>query len=135
MGIQHYLREIGRGTRGARGLARAQAADLWGMLLDGQVSDLEAGAFCVAMRFKGESAEELARRASDYRMDDLLTLVYTSGTTGEPKGVMVVIEAEHMCMSMRGVKQAGSTTVTSAVRGLFRTNVATREEAMRFITR
>ena len=50
-----------------------------------------------------------------------------------PKGVMVVLEAEHLCMSMRGVKQAGSTTVTSAVRGLFRTNVATREEAMRFI--
>jgi GTP cyclohydrolase I len=50
-----------------------------------------------------------------------------------PKGVMVVIEAEHLCMSMRGVKQAGSTTVTSAVRGLYRTNVATREEAMRFI--
>ena len=51
----------------------------------------------------------------------------------DPKGVMVVIEAEHLCMSMRGVKQAGSTTVTSAVRGLFRTNVAAREEAMRFI--
>ena len=60
MGIQHYLREIGRGTRGARGLARAQAADLWGMLVDGQVSDLETGAFCVAMRFKGETSEELA---------------------------------------------------------------------------
>ena len=53
----------------------------------------------------------------------------------DPKGVMVVIEAEHLCMSMRGVKQAGSTTVTSAVRGLFRANVATREEAMRFIHR
>ena len=53
----------------------------------------------------------------------------------DPKGVMVVIEAEHLCMSMRGVKQAGATTVTSAVRGLFRSNVATREEAMRFIQR
>jgi GTP cyclohydrolase I len=51
-----------------------------------------------------------------------------------PRGVMVVIEAEHLCMSMRGVKKAGSTTVTSAVRGLFRSSVATREEAMRFIT-
>ncbi len=50
-----------------------------------------------------------------------------------PKGVMVVVEAEHLCMSMRGVRKAGTTTVTSAVRGLFRTNVATREEAMRFI--
>ena len=56
-------------------------------------------------------------------------------STLSPKGVMVVIEAEHLCMSMRGVRKAGSTTVTSAVRGLFRSNVATREEAMRFIQR
>lgn len=51
----------------------------------------------------------------------------------QPRGVMVVIEAEHFCMTMRGVRKPGSTTVTSAVRGLFRTNVATREEAMRFV--
>jgi GTP cyclohydrolase I len=50
-----------------------------------------------------------------------------------PRGVMVVIEAEHLCMSMRGVQKAGSTTVTSAVRGLFRENNSTREEAMRFV--
>ena len=55
--------------------------------------------------------------------------------TLEPRGVMVIIEAEHLCMSMRGVEKAGTTTVTSAVRGLFRTNVSTRQEAMRFITR
>ncbi len=51
----------------------------------------------------------------------------------EPKGVLVVVQAEHLCMSMRGVRKAGTTTVTSAVRGLFRTNDATRFEAMRLI--
>jgi GTP cyclohydrolase I len=54
-------------------------------------------------------------------------------STLEPRGVMVVIEAEHLCMSMRGIQKSGSTTVTSAVRGLFRQSIATREEAMRLI--
>ena len=51
----------------------------------------------------------------------------------KPLGVMVVIEAEHMCRSMRGAKKPKSITVTSAVRGSFRTNAATRAEAMMLI--
>lgn len=51
----------------------------------------------------------------------------------DPKGVLVVVEAEHLCMSMRGVKKSGTSTITSAVRGLFRTDTATRFEAMQFV--
>ncbi|MGH2706262.1 MAG: GTP cyclohydrolase I FolE [Actinomycetota bacterium] len=53
----------------------------------------------------------------------------------EPRGVIVVIEADHLCMTIRGVVKPGATTVTSAVRGLIRENQATREEAMRLIGR
>jgi anthranilate phosphoribosyltransferase len=60
MGISQYLKEIGRGRQGARPLSRAQAADLFGQVLDGSVSDLEIGAFCIAMRVKGETPEEMA---------------------------------------------------------------------------
>ena len=60
MGISQYIKEIGRGPRGARPLTRAQAADLFGQVLDGAVTDLETGAFCLAMRIKGETAEEMA---------------------------------------------------------------------------
>jgi len=51
----------------------------------------------------------------------------------DPRGVLVVVEAEHLCMSMRGIRKPGATTVTSAVRGVFRSSVAARAEAMGFI--
>jgi GTP cyclohydrolase I len=55
------------------------------------------------------------------------------GEDPEPRGVVVVIEAEHLCMTMRGVRKPGARTVTSAVRGAFRDNNITRAEAMSII--
>jgi anthranilate phosphoribosyltransferase len=60
MGISQYIKEIGRGKQGARSISREQAADLFGQVLDGAVTDLEIGAFCLAMRIKGETPEEMA---------------------------------------------------------------------------
>ena len=60
MGIASYIKEIGRGRDGARALTREQAADLMSQVLDGTVTDLEVGAFCLAMRIKGETAQEMA---------------------------------------------------------------------------
>ncbi len=51
----------------------------------------------------------------------------------QPRGALVVLEAEHLCMTMRGVKKPGALTVTSAVRGIFRDDFATRSEALQFI--
>lgn len=50
-----------------------------------------------------------------------------------PKGCMVVVDAEHLCISMRGIKKSGTRTVTSAVRGIFRTKQSTREELLQLI--
>lgn len=60
MPISHYLKTIARGAQGARSLPRGQACDLFAQVLDGSLSDLEIGAFCIAMRVKGETPEELA---------------------------------------------------------------------------
>lgn len=60
MGISQYIKVIGRGKDGARPLTREQATDLFGQVLDGTATDLEVGGFCLAMRIKGETAEEMA---------------------------------------------------------------------------
>lgn len=60
MAIGSYIKEIGRGKDGARALTREQACDLFGQILDGAASDLEVGAFCLAMRIKGETNFEMA---------------------------------------------------------------------------
>jgi len=51
----------------------------------------------------------------------------------KPKGAMVIVDAEHLCISMRGVKKPGTRTVTSAVRGIFRTKQSTRDELLELI--
>ncbi len=60
MSIAHYIKVIGRGKDGARPITREQACDLFGQVLDGTVTDLEIGGFCLAMRIKGETSEEMA---------------------------------------------------------------------------
>ncbi len=60
MAISQYIKEIGRGKDGARSLTREQATDLLGQVLDGTVTDLEVGGFCLAMRIKGETPDEMA---------------------------------------------------------------------------
>ena len=66
--------------------------------------------------------ERLTSQIADTLMDAL-----------KPRGALVIIEAEHLCMSMRGVRKPGSLTVTSAVRGIFRKNQATKMEALELI--
>jgi GTP cyclohydrolase IA len=82
---------------------------------------------------------KLARLVDGYanrpQVQERLTTQIADAIEGslDPRGVLVVIEAEHMCMAMRGIRKSGASTVTSAVRGVFRSDVATRAEAMRFL--
>ena len=78
MPIAHYIKEIGRGKDGARPLSREQAADLLGQVLDGNVTDLEVGAFCLAMRIKGETPQEMAGFLD--AVHQRLSLIPDSGT-------------------------------------------------------
>ena len=66
--------------------------------------------------------ERITKETADIIMQEL-----------KPYGVIVVLEAEHMCMTMRGVKKPGSKTITSAVRGIFEKDIAARAEAMSLI--
>ena len=76
MSIGNYLQIIGRGKDGARALSREHAADMFGQILDGSISDVELGAFCLAMRIKGETPQEMSGflDATHQRIHQILTL-------------------------------------------------------------
>ena len=91
---------------------------------DGRITGLSKIARLVdAFAHRPQVQERLTTQVADALCDTL-----------HPDGVLVMIEAEHLCMSMRGIRKPGALTITSAVRGLFKTNAATRSEAMSLIT-
>lgn len=90
---------------------------------NGRITGLSKIGRCVnGFAHRLQLQERLTAQIADAMMDEL-----------SPLGVLVVLEAEHMCMTMRGVKSAGALTMTSAVRGAFRTDIKTREEALRLL--
>ena len=92
---------------------------------DGRVCGLSKLARLVEVYARRPQVQErLTGQVADMLVDQL-----------DPQGVIVVMEAEHLCMSMRGVKKPGSKTTTSAVRGAFEKNHATRAEALSLIFR
>lgn len=89
----------------------------------GRITGLSKIARCVAgYAHRLQLQERLTSEIADAMVDVL-----------DPRGVLVVIEAEHMCMTMRGIRSAGSLTTTSAVRGCFKDDMRTREEALRLL--
>ena len=89
----------------------------------GRITGLSKIARCVeGFARRPQVQERLTRQVADAVVEAL-----------EPRGVLVVIEAEHSCMTLRGIKKPGSVTVTSAVRGVFKTDLKTREEGLRLL--
>ncbi len=102
-------------------LGRAHVAYIPGK--DGRICGLSKIARLVDVYAKRPQVQErLTSQIADTLVEQL-----------EPQGVLVVIEAEHLCMSMRGVRKPGTVTTTSAVRGIFERKAATRAEAMSLI--
>jgi GTP cyclohydrolase IA len=90
---------------------------------DGRVTGLSKLARLVEVYARRPQVQErMTSQIADAMMEGL-----------KPRGVLVVVEAEHLCMAMRGIRKPGSRTVTSAVRGIFRENAATRAEAMSLV--
>jgi GTP cyclohydrolase I len=90
---------------------------------DGKVTGLSKLARLVEVYARRPQVQERMTRQIADALNDVL----------KPRGVVVVIEAEHLCMAMRGIRKPGTLTVTSAVRGIFRENAATRNEAMSLV--
>lgn len=91
--------------------------------IDGRITGISKLARVVDVVSKRLQVQErLTTQIADTLMDCL-----------KPRGVMVVIEAEHLCMSMRGINKPGSVTVTSAVRGIFKTKMASRQEMLALV--
>jgi GTP cyclohydrolase I len=90
---------------------------------DGRVTGLSKVARLVEVYARRPQVQERMTRQIADALNDVL----------KPQGVIVVIEAEHLCMAMRGIRKPGTTTVTSAVRGIFRDSAATRSEAMSLV--
>ncbi len=90
---------------------------------DGRITGLSKLARCVTgYAHRPQLQERLTQQIADALEERL-----------SPRGVLVVLQAEHSCMSMRGIKSVGSSTVTSAVRGWFKDDLKAREEALRLI--
>ena len=90
---------------------------------DGRITGLSKFARCVAgYAARPQLQERLTAQVADAMVDEL-----------DPLGVLVVIEAEHTCMTMRGIRAAGAMTVTSAVRGSLRSDARSREEALNLL--
>ena len=90
---------------------------------DGRVTGLSKIARLVEVFARRPQVQERLTRQIADSLNDVL----------KPQGVIVVIAAEHLCMAMRGIRKPGTTTVTSAVRGIFRESAATRSEAMSLV--
>jgi GTP cyclohydrolase IA len=90
---------------------------------DGRVTGLSKLARLVDMYARRPQVQERMTRQIADALHEVL----------KPRGVIVIVEAEHLCMGMRGIRKPGSSTVTSAVRGMFRDSAATRAEAMSLV--
>jgi GTP cyclohydrolase I len=96
-----------------------------GYLPDGKVIGLSKLARVVdAVAKRPQVQERMTEQIADLIMDEL-----------QPRGVGVILEATHMCMTIRGVKKPGAKTITSAMRGTFRSNAMTRNELMALVNR